>query len=394
MIIPGFTRFRNPVPFFQPTFTMKQIILASLALFFGSASFGQSGTDRKLELKLDSVFNSIFRPDEPGGAVFIRQGNQNLYNRSFGLSDLRTKEGFTSSTVSNLGSISKTFVAYSILLLQSQGKLSIEDNLLKYFPEFKNKELAEKIKIKHLLLHTSGLPDSRETIKDSVFYLTAKDAENFKPLTLSDTLEFDPGTKWNYSNPAYNGLALIIEKVTKERWQNFVIKNIFIPAGMSHSKITDGSYPESGVAHGYISKNNRWAEYDYGEYPTFAAAGNGGVWSSIEDLEKYVRAIYEYKFIKKSQVDSSMQILWKGQALNSQDTISRSYVWFIHKVFPSQDKKQVPYTIIEHSGEQGGFRAHLILIPEKKITIIWLSNRAEYLTPKIYSALHHLNYLD
>ena len=68
--------------------------------------------------------------------------------------------------------------------------------------------------------------------KDSIFYLTAKDYENFKPLTLTDTLEFEPGSDWNYSNPSYNGLALIIEKVSKMKWQEFIKKYIFQPSGM------------------------------------------------------------------------------------------------------------------------------------------------------------------
>ena len=373
---------------------MKQINLKLLIFCFFINCSGQSQTDNRLELELDSTFNKIFKPNEPGAAVFIQQADRILYNKFFGLADLTTKERFTSNTVSNLGSVSKTFVAYAILILQSQGKLSVEDNLLKYFPEFKNKEIAAKIKIKDLLLHISGLPDRREIEKDSLFYLTAKDAENFKPITLTDTLEFEPETKWYYSNPAYNGLALIIEKVTREKWQNFVVKNIFMPSGMTHSKITDGSYPENGVAHGYILKNNKWEEYDYGEYPTFAAAGNGGVWSSIEDLGKYVISISEYKFLKKNQVDSSMQILWTGQIFRSKDTMSRSLVWFINKVYPSGDKKREPYTLIGHSGEQGGFMAYLTIIPEKKITIIWLTNRLKNLTPIIYGALHRLSYLE
>ncbi|HLX93262.1 MAG TPA: serine hydrolase domain-containing protein [Puia sp.] len=365
------------------------ILLTLSALVNGAC---QCQPDKKLERQLDSAFTAVFKSNEPGGAIFIRQGNTILYDKSFGLADMTTKEKFTNQTVSNLGSISKTFVAYAILLLQSQGNLSVEDSILKYFPEFKNKKIASRIKIKNLLMHTSGLPDSREVDKDSVFYLTANDAENFKPLTLTDTLEFEPGTKWNYSNPAYNGLALIIEKITKNKWQNFVIRNIFQPSGMTHSKITDGSYPDKGVAHGYILENGKWREYDYGEYPTFDAAGNGGVWSSIEDLKKYVAAIKEYKFLNRKQVDSSKQVLWSGPALNAKDTVSRSLVWFIRKNSPLK-KDQEPYTMIEHSGDQGGFMAHLIMIPEEELTIIWLTNNGRYITPGILDALHHWGYL-
>src|SRR5699024_127346 len=136
---------------------------------------------------------------------------------------------------------------------------------------------------KHLMTHTSGLPDSRKVSEQFEFYLTAKDEENFNPIKKTTELNFEPGSRFQYSNPAFNGLALIIEKITDQKWQDFIIENIFKPADMDESKITDGPHPEEGVAHAYESENNIFAESDYGEVPTFAAAGNGGVWCSILD---------------------------------------------------------------------------------------------------------------
>jgi CubicO group peptidase (beta-lactamase class C family) len=128
---------------------------------------------------------------------------------------------------------------------------------------------------------------------DSVFYLTAKDEENWAPIKKADSVEFQPGERFNYSNPAFNGLALIIEKVTGMKWQEYIKKNIMEPAGMKTSTITDGPYPESGVSHGYLFDGKNYFEKDYGEEPTFAAAGNGGVWSSVEELWKYEQAYTE-----------------------------------------------------------------------------------------------------
>lgn len=109
-----------------------------------------------------------------------------------------------------------------------------------------------------MITHTSGLPDSRNVDKDSIFFLAARDEGNFAPLKLTDTLEFESGSQWNYSNPAYNGLALIIEKVSGMKWQSFIENNIFKPSGMKDSKITDGSFPERDVAHGYRKTNNQF----------------------------------------------------------------------------------------------------------------------------------------
>ncbi|ULQ54664.1 serine hydrolase domain-containing protein [Flavihumibacter fluvii] len=371
---------------------MKTIILLLVMLSYSIGAICQANQDSQLQLKLDQAFANIFSADAPGGSVFIQKGKKILYERSFGLADIKTKGKFTPATVANLGSISKTFVAYGILLLQKQGKLSVDDNLLEYFPDFKNKAIAQKVTIRHLMSHTSGLPDLRKTGTDSVFYLTAKDAENFEPLKSADSLEFEPGSHWKYSNPAYNGLALIIEKVTHRKWQDFIRQNIFQPAHMDHSRITDGAFPESGVAHGYRKVNGVFEEYDYGEYPTFCAAGNGGVWSSIDDLRKYANAIKTCAFMDCSIIKKTEQV-WKPINWSSADPMVHTTVWFNHKGLMPYYAGEGRFTVIEHTGDQGGFKAHLLWIPEKEMTIIWITNNDLFITDTIEKVLLETGYL-
>lgn len=365
------------------------------ALFFiliSSYTFGQN-RDQLLKIKLDSAFAETFNENEPGGSVFIQQGGKVLYEKSFGLADLKTKQKFTPKTISNLGSITKTFVAYGILMLENEKKLSTEDNLLKFFPDFKDKKIASTIKLKHFLTHTSGIPDSRNVEKDSIFYLTAKDEENFNPLKSSETLEFQPGSKFEYSNPAYNGLAIIIEKISKMKWQKYIERNIFHVAGMKSSKITDGSFPDKNVAHAYILKGNKYEEYDYGEYPTFPATGNGGVWSSVEDLKKYINAINICKFADCNIIKSS-QTSWQPDQWKDEKPFFHSGVWFVHSGFYYYAKTEEKENVIEHAGDQGGFKSHLIMIPEKNITIIWLTNNNKFITGTIRRILLKLNYIN
>lgn len=370
----------------------KILFLISFSTIAFLNSFSQMNNEALLQQKLDSVFATIFQDNGPGGSVFIEQQHKILYSKSFGLSDLEKKIKYDTNTVQNLGSISKTFVAYGILLLQNEGKLSIEDNLLKYFPDFKNKEIARQVTIRNLLTHTSGLPDSREIERDSIFYLTAKDEENWAPIKLTDTLNFDPGSNYEYSNPAYNGLALIIEKVSKMKWQDFIKKNIFEPAGMKDSKITDGAYPSKNVAHGYRKINGQWDEYDYGEYPTFAASGNGGVWSSIEDLRKYVDAIKNCSFIDCKTIKLSEEPWipknWKGST-----PPWTGLAWFNHKSYLHGTNPDEQFTVIEHDGDQGGFRAHVLMIPEPDITIIWLTNNEKMITKPLWDVMLELDYV-
>ena len=315
---------------------------------------------------LDTYFSSRMPANEPGGAVLIMKGDSIIFSQGYGLADLELNTKIDANTLFNIGSISKTFVSNAILMLQDEGKLSVEDNMSKYFPNFKNKALAEKVKIKHLITHTSGLPDTRETKTDSIFYLTAKDLENLYPTTQAESLNFEPGTRYEYSNPAYNALALIIEDVSGMKWQDYVADKIFKPSDMKTSTITDGPHPETGVSHGYIKNNGEWLEKDYGEEPTFAAAGNGGVWSSVNELAKYELALQQHKFISDSILADSRTIKpWLNWEDDTPPFIGWS--WFIEEKFDG-------YKTVGHTGSQGGFLCNYVTVPEKNITFIILCN--------------------
>lgn len=320
----------------------------------------------KLSQRIDSLFNSFVKSNEPGGAVLIAKNNTILFSKGYGVADITTKEPVSPHTSFNLGSISKTFVSNAILILQQRHQLSVEDNLAKYFPGFKNKMIAQKVQIKHLLSHVSGLPDCREVSKNPTFYLTADDEQNFAPIQQTDTLVFEPGSKYEYSNPAFNGLALIIEKITKAKWQDFVKKEIFEKAALKESDITDGPHPETGVSHGYENENGVYKELDYGEEPTFCASGNGGVWSSVSDLYKYYQALMKPAFLNKAIISNSMQV--KNFAAWS-DTAKPfiGYSWFVTKTFDGQHR-------IGHTGSQGGFRTNFQFVPAKNTFVTMLFN--------------------
>jgi CubicO group peptidase (beta-lactamase class C family) len=330
--------------------TNKLLSVACLLLLLNSCKQQSSLTG----YKLDALFDSIFKEDEPGGAVLIAKDGKIIYQKGFGIADIKTKEAITSRTLFNIGSISKTFVAYGILKLAKENKLSLDDELYKYFPDFKDSAT-----------HSSGLPDIRKLSEDSVFYLTAKDEENWAPIKQADNLEFEPGEKYNYSNPAFNGLALIIEKLSGMKWQEYIKKNIMEPAGMKTSTITDGPYPESGVSHGYLYDGKNYSEKDYGEEPTFAASGNGGVWSSVDELWKYEQAIQTNIFLDSEWIKKSRTVFKHN---NWKDSIPSQLglCWFM-----TEFNKQ---KITEHTGSQGGFRADYLWVPEKKIFYVILCN--------------------
>lgn len=322
--------------------------------------------------EFEKLFDGKFRADEPGGVILVKKNDETIFLKSYGLADMTTREAISPATIFNTGSISKTFVAYGILLLQEAGLLSIDDGLDQYFDNFDHPEIARKVKIRHLLTHTSGLPDSRKVSEEFEYYLTAKDEENFEPILHTEALKFEPGSRFDYSNPAFNGLALIIQKVTGRKWQSFIREKIFERSGMNHSEITDGSFPEDGVAHGYIRENDSFTELDYGEEPTFAAAGNGGVWSSVEDLARYEAEIQRAGFLNKSLIERS-RLVQHPENWNSEKHPEVGLSWFVAEADHPGNAFDVK--IISHTGWQGGFRGFMVSVPEKDLLYIGLFNR-------------------
>ncbi len=302
---------------------------------------------------------------DPGFALLIQSWDSTVLEAYSGVEDISLKKAISDTSLFNIGSISKTFVAYGILNLAAEGKLSLQDSLIKFFPDFKNPALGQQVRIYHLLTHTSGLPDNRPVQQDSIYYLTADDEQNWAPILQNDSLHFKPGTQYKYSNPAFNALALIIQQVTHFKWQDYIRIKIFSPARMKNSTITDGPIPDTGVTHAYLPMGNSWQERDYGEEPTFNAAGNGGVWSSVKELAQYEKAIRKNDFVE-AEVNLQARTIypmpeWKG------DTPSQlGLSWFI-----STHKGKDMYS---HTGSQGGFTADYVSIPEAGFFYCILSN--------------------
>ncbi|HEY0652764.1 MAG TPA: serine hydrolase domain-containing protein [Chryseosolibacter sp.] len=350
-----------------------------------------TGVSTKVDFhaQLDDYLANQLPANEPGGAILVMKDDSIVFSKGYGVADINTKEAITPKTLFNLGSISKTFVANAILKLQEGGKLSVEDSLEKYFPTFLDPKIAKKVRIKHLLTHTSGLPDNRNVENDTVFYLTAKDAENWYPVTQAKYLIFEPGQRYEYSNPAFNALALIVEQVSGMKWQTYVRDSIMRPSGMMTSRITDGPYPQDSVAHAYQKNKGQWTEDDYGEEPTFAAAGNGGVWSSVQELAKYELALRDSVFLSDSTIRESRTVKTFKTWFDTRKPFI-GWSWFIQKNADG-------LLTIGHTGDQGGFLCNYVTIPEKKVFFVILCNTRRDvpgMTNEIFSILKQNNYFD
>ncbi len=346
---------------------MKIISTIFILFFLPIILIGQTDEHVLLNLGLDSVFSDI-KANEPGASIFIQKDNQIMYSRSLGLANLKTKEKFNENTISNLGAITKTFIAYSVLILQKSGKLSLEDSIASFFPGETSKAIAD-VKIKHLLTHTSGLPD-----------VIGSDKELFKKI---DKPEFEPGSNYKYSEIAYKILAMIIEKVSELKWQTFVEKNIFEPTGMINTKIPV-AYPEEKVALNYKKKKKKYKPFQSKK----RKINNNNllnVWSSSGELRKYIYAINECVFLDCESLKQTSQ-LWVPGNWRGSTSPPHGYQWFVSE---AKDKD----TRISYDGIFDGFRTTLIMYPKEKIIVISVSNNNTSYSESITKRLINLKYV-
>jgi CubicO group peptidase (beta-lactamase class C family) len=224
-----------------------------------------------------------------------------VYANGYGLADLEHDVKITPSTVFYIGSVSKQFVTFCILLLEEQGKLNLDDPIQKYFPDFPVYE--SPLTIRHFIHHTSGVRD----------YLTLMDLkgrsyldhitvdEVYELIKRQSTLNFKPGEQYLYSNSCYFMLALIVEKVSGEPIRKFAATNIFEPLGMNHTQFyDDNTNIIKNRAFSYAKDETKKVGFD-NLIMRFDLVGSGGVYSTIEDLYLWDQNFYHNKLGKGGQ---------------------------------------------------------------------------------------------
>ena len=256
------------------------------------ASGGFADAQEKATKAADEVFADLGKPGSPGCALAVARGGKIIYKNGYGLANIEAGVAITPQTVYDIGSTSKQFTSASILLLEKQGKLAVQDDIRKYLPEIP--DYGHKITILHLLNHTSGLRD----------YLTLFDLAgvNTDSVTTDDdalaiigrqkALNFEPGSDWLYSNSGFFLLSVIVKRVSGKSLREFAAENIFEPLEMKHTVFRN--------EHTQLVPNRALA-YDPKEggyvlnVSYFEQTGDGAVHTSVEDLLKWDENFYSGK---------------------------------------------------------------------------------------------------
>ncbi|UCG28179.1 MAG: beta-lactamase family protein [Bacteroidales bacterium] len=337
---------------------MKKFILL-FWLFLPLNSFSQIWDS----LAIDSIFSEWNKPNVPGCALGIIKDNKLIYTKGYGMANLEYNIPNTTNSVFRIGSSSKQFTAACIILLEEQGKLDLDDKLGDFFPEFP--EYADQITVRHLLNHTSGIRDYLtlallKGLGDDDFF---EDRDVMKLLVNQMDLNFQPGEEYLYSNSGYWLLGQIVNKVAEMNMADFARQEIFEPLGMTSTHFHNN--------HSQIVKNRAsgYAPDGSGGFrismTTLDMIGDGGIFTTIEDIKKWDDAYYQSDILSESFWSTMLE---RG-VLNNRDTLD--YTCGLIKGYYKGLKT------ISHGGAFVGFRADIVRFPEQKLSVALFANRAD-----------------
>ena len=341
---------------------MKNLFLTLLLYSVTFYSFGQIEESQSI----DNIFMEWNKPNTPGAAIGIVKDGNLIYSNGYGIGDLEHDIEITPSSVFYIGSVSKQFVTFSILLLEEQGKLNLDDKIQKYLPDFP--EYDSPLTIRHFIHHTSGVRDylTLMYLKGRSYLDKTDENEVYELIKKQKELNFSPGEKYLYSNSCYFMLAMIIEKAAGQSLKMFAHKNIFDPLGMKNSLFYDDNTDLiKNRVFSYKKKSNE--EGFDNLIMRFDLVGSGGVYSNIEDLFLWDQNFYNNKLGKGGQ--KIINKMHKEGLLNNGE--SSGYAFALNNGVYRGLKT------VSHGGSLAGYRAQLIRFPEEKTSIIILANRGD-----------------
>lgn len=282
-------------------FTKKH--LNEIIILFGILSFmiilSAVCIAQNLEEKVDEYINSYLKMERFSGSILIAQKGEILLSKGYGMANYEHNVPNTSKTKFRLGSLTKQFTALAIMQLQEKGLLNVEDPIIKYFPDYP--EVGKMITIHHLLTHTSGIPGFTEFADYQKTKMIPTSLEEIIARFKDIPLEFAPGEKYDYSNSGYILLGVIIEKVSGLSYKMFLEENIFQPLKMTSSGYDHHNLILKDRAAGYILSDGGLINADYIDMSI--PHGAGALYSTVEDLYIWDRALYTEQLVKRSSLD-------------------------------------------------------------------------------------------
>jgi CubicO group peptidase (beta-lactamase class C family) len=322
-----------------------------LAILLTASCLAQDKTSTADIARMDQIIKA-YVPSRFMGSVLVAQDGKVLLDKGYGFANLEWDVPNTPTTKFRLGSITKQFTAASILLLEEQGKLKVEDPVKKYMPDAP--AAWDKITIFHVLTHTSGIPSFTGFPDFESHEAQATTPEKLVEWFRDKPLEFEPGTKWNYSNSGYVLLGYLIEKISGESYSEFVQQNIFTPLGMKDSGYDSNSAIIAHRAAGYTPGKSGAVNAGFVHMSIPFSAG--ALYSTTEDLLRWEQGLFGGK------------VLTAASLAKMTTPFKQDYA------FGLGVSTQNGHKMIAHDGGIQGFNTALAYYPDDKLVVAVLAN--------------------
>lgn len=318
-----------------------------------------------LAAAVDSLMAPYAAPGRPGASVLVVRDGRVVVSKGYGLAEVETGRAATPTTAFRLASLSKQFTATAIMLLAADGKLRYDDPVSAILPELP--AWTRGVTLRHLLNHTSGLPDYERFVPDTQTR-QVRDAEVPALLARDSALRFIPGTRYAYSNSGYVLLALVVERASGQRFGDFLRARVFAPLGMAGAVAhEEGRTTVPERAYGYSVRDGvRRTD----QSSTSATLGDGGVYASVSDLARWDAAIARHALVSAE----AQRLAWTPPS-GVTPSMARPYGptaygfgWFVDADGAA--------TRLRHHGESRGFTNAIVRYPERRVTVVVLTNRS------------------
>jgi CubicO group peptidase (beta-lactamase class C family) len=339
--------------------THTRIILLLCAFcFLSCAPYAWKDT---LIHSVDLLFSEYTSSSGPGASVAIIKDGKLFYSNAYGMADLESRTPCTTRTNYRLASVTKQFTAMAVLELVDRRKLTLDSHLTDVLPGAPS--YMHDVTIRHLLNHTSGIVDYEDLVPDNQT-VQVLDKDVLRLLRSIDSVYFPPGAKFKYSNSGYSLLALVVESISGQSFAAFLKKNIFDPLGMNHTLAhQQGFSTVDHRAYGYSRTDTGFVRTD--QSVTSAVLGDGGIYSSVDDLFKWDQTLYTESLVRSDLYDAAVT----PARLNDGSRTTYGFGWFVEPY-----RNGIRFL---HEGSTRGFRNAILRMPDKQLTVIILTNRNE-----------------
>jgi CubicO group peptidase (beta-lactamase class C family) len=351
--------------------SLKTALLFCLLATPSSSVYAQSSSDDVLSQRADEAINALRNQMKiPGTSVAVVRDGRIIKATGYGLANVELNVPVTPATIFQAGSTGKQFLATAILLLAEEGKISLDDSITKYFPEAPS--WWKPITIRHLLTHTSGLPDiwgesdSRGMFANALVDMRRDYTEDeLLGAFIKMRPSFKPGEKWEYCNTGYQILGFLIRRLTGKSHSDFMRERVFRPLAMDTARVISESDIVPNRSSGYVIvngelKNQEWIA------PSLNTTADGPYYMTVLDLAKWDASLYTETILKRT----SLEQMWTAQAkLNSGETYPYGLGWFLADVNG--------HHLMYHTGGNQGFFVNISRYTDDRLTIIVMNNLDE-----------------